>query len=865
MQEYSEILEELDIHRYVRSFPWIYVGHTSRIQGWKIHLSSINIEAVELLRKVVPYLVSLNVCFKVIQNSQALTMLNEGDFGDTQIGKFMTIYPDSDLAGAEIAKRLVELTKEFHGPKIVTDIYLGGVVYTRYGSFNPIIKIDKRGIMKRMIYTSDGQLIPDEYHVPPKLPKDIDFPFVEITIPQPLPRKLKIAQKYIPVKLLKYDPTGSVFLVIDVSSQESVSLKVIKQAKAYTCSDDYGRDARDWLKAHHQMYTALKNLISTPKVYQCFEEDGDCYLVLEYLRGKSFFERLDPWLSLNRYEREQALLLILDLLENIKKIHKAGYVHRDLSPQNIWVSETGKVYILDLETCTHLCSDGPSIGLGTKGYIAPELLEGKMPSLASDIYSIGCLLSCFFSGISPTLIEYTSIYRNKVKFRKLFEGLTDELINTIRKCLSKNPTTRPRLEVIENALRTQPTDASPLRTVHTQKFNDMVTMAQRGLVHDTSFDTNTNLWLSAKLDVKGEVYAPEDYIPYRFLHRGVSGVLYLMAKLKLTGCLLPELRAYPSRITDWLLKEPKESLPGLFFGEAGVAVSLSEAVAAGLIQYDRRVQKYIQKTLNMGCDLYDITHGMAGQGLAALYISEKLDQPKWRLYAKRNAEVLVDTQREDGSWELAFESEEDRIGGWGFAHGVAGIIHFLSEYDRIVTDKAVRSAWRKGVAWLLKNANETNGALSWIPKTGSFDNEKEYGTIDTWWCNGSFGITLTFDRLYEWTHEETYAEIIRKVLKVNPFRYYHRNLSVCHGLTGIGEVYLEAYRTLRDPWFFEVSARVASLLKSLARKTKYGGLSWLAEGEKPTADLMVGCSGIIHFFLRMNGARFGFPAILSSV
>lgn len=67
MQEYSEILEELDTHRYVISFPWIYVGHTSRIQGWKIHLSSINIEAVELLRKVVPYLVSLNVCFKVIQ------------------------------------------------------------------------------------------------------------------------------------------------------------------------------------------------------------------------------------------------------------------------------------------------------------------------------------------------------------------------------------------------------------------------------------------------------------------------------------------------------------------------------------------------------------------------------------------------------------------------------------------------------------------------------------------------------------------------------------------------------------------------------------------------------------------------------
>jgi lantibiotic modifying enzyme len=165
----------------------------------------------------------------------------------------------------------------------------------------------------------------------------------------------------------------------------------------------------------------------------------------------------------------------------------------------------------------------------------------------------------------------------------------------------------------------------------------------------------------------------------------------------------------------------------------------------------------------------------------------------------------------------------------------------------------------KDIVWLLKE--KTAVALSWIPETRNFNSKRKYGSIDTWWYNGSLGITLTFDRLYKRTRDITYAQVIRSVLNANPLRHYHGNIR-CHGLTVVGEVYLEAYRTLRDPWLFRVPLRIASLLKRFARKSELGA-SWLVEGVKHTADLMVGCSGIIHFFLKINGGRFGFPAMLN--
>ena len=74
--------------------PWATVGKSTRVQGWKLHLSSIPTEAISLLISVIPILLKHGMSFKIATSEKVLGMLNEGELGATQVGKFVTVYPD---------------------------------------------------------------------------------------------------------------------------------------------------------------------------------------------------------------------------------------------------------------------------------------------------------------------------------------------------------------------------------------------------------------------------------------------------------------------------------------------------------------------------------------------------------------------------------------------------------------------------------------------------------------------------------------------------------------------------------------------------------------------------------------------------
>ena len=150
---YSNLLEKYGL-KYHAIYPWLYVDNTERIQGWKLHLSTIVSEAQSLFDKILPLLKEKEVPFKIIQSRLTLEGLNEGNFGITQVGKCVTIYSENDIDSRKICDQLLDLTKGFHGPKINTDLRLGNIVYARYGGFNPIIERNRLGEARRYIYNN---------------------------------------------------------------------------------------------------------------------------------------------------------------------------------------------------------------------------------------------------------------------------------------------------------------------------------------------------------------------------------------------------------------------------------------------------------------------------------------------------------------------------------------------------------------------------------------------------------------------------------------------------------------------------------------------------------------------------------------
>src|SRR6202040_1292586 len=87
-------------------------------QGWKLHISATILNAVAVLKVCAPYLRSQDILFKACTTIDTLSKLNSGMlFGFSQIGKFITVYPQTAALALRVAADLDKLTASFRGPR----------------------------------------------------------------------------------------------------------------------------------------------------------------------------------------------------------------------------------------------------------------------------------------------------------------------------------------------------------------------------------------------------------------------------------------------------------------------------------------------------------------------------------------------------------------------------------------------------------------------------------------------------------------------------------------------------------------------------------------------------------------------------
>jgi lantibiotic modifying enzyme len=312
-----------------------------------------------------------------------------------------------------------------------------------------------------------------------------------------------------------------------------------------------------------------------------------------------------------------------------------------------------------------------------------------------------------------------------------------------------------------------------------------------------------------------------------------------------------------------LLTIPRDEhpvLPGLHFGQAGMAVAVVEAIDAGLVGDSPHLRSSIRAMLNGKLDWQDVTHGAAGQGLAALYCDGRLPGAELGSLAHRCGSYLVDSQQPDGSWIVPEGLVEGMSGETltGFAHGVAGIVSFLCDYDRRFSVPNARGSWQRGYAWLAAKAHHLprTDAVNWVYSDKKPD-------MWRWWCHGAPGIALAFLRLIEAGYGEFVdKDLLGGALRLNPRDIRYTNLSQCHGLAGLAEIYLEAYRILRQREWHDRAMEVIDTLLVL-RKEQEDGTLWIVEEINPTCGLMVGSAGVLHLLLRAlkGSAVGGFPLL----
>jgi serine/threonine protein kinase len=124
------------------------------------------------------------------------------------------------------------------------------------------------------------------------------------------------------------------------------------------------------------------------------------FLVLEYVPGESLSDLITNRGALPLVE---ALTIALDVARAMQTAHDRGVVHRDIKPQNIYITPSGDVKVLDfgiarMEGLSNITT--ASVFLGTPDYAAPERAE-EVGDIRSDIYSLGVVLYEMLAGARP--------------------------------------------------------------------------------------------------------------------------------------------------------------------------------------------------------------------------------------------------------------------------------------------------------------------------------------------------------------------------------------------------------------------------------------------------------------------------------
>ena len=198
------------------------------------------------------------------------------------------------------------------------------------------------------------------------------------------------------------------------------------------------------------------------------QESTHAFAVMELLRGESLRQRL----ARGPLTIQEALRVARDVARGLAAAHVSGLAHRDLKPDNVFLTEAGPVKILDFGIARMTADPGdereralPAGGwsgaagvssatatvtgvMGTAGYLSPERARGEPGDVRSDVFSFGCLLYESLSGVRAFagrgLQESVhSVLRNEpASLRELRPEVPRELAVIVERCLRKDPSAR---------------------------------------------------------------------------------------------------------------------------------------------------------------------------------------------------------------------------------------------------------------------------------------------------------------------------------------------------------------------------------------------------------------------------------------
>lgn len=251
----------------------------------------------------------------------------------------------------------------------------------------------------------------------------------------------KINDRYEIIKTIGEGGMANVYLANDTILDRKVAIKVLR--------GDLSNDEK-FIRRFKREALSVSNL-SHPnivEVYDVGEEDGNYYIVMEYIDGKTLKQLLQKRGALTLNE---VIDIMTQLTDGLSHAHEAYIIHRDIKPQNIMIEDNGLIKITDFGIAMALNSTQltqTNSVMGSVHYLPPEQANGKGSTIKSDIYSLGILMYELLTGTVPfkgdTAVEIALKHmKEKVpSIRKQNPTIPQSVENIVLKATAKNPKNR---------------------------------------------------------------------------------------------------------------------------------------------------------------------------------------------------------------------------------------------------------------------------------------------------------------------------------------------------------------------------------------------------------------------------------------
>ena len=222
----------------------------------------------------------------------------------------------------------------------------------------------------------------------------------------------------------EYYPSG---LVNRIPGTKDVILFTNKRKREYIHGmkrflDEAKRMA--WFSSH-------KSIIN---VFDYFEENDTAYIVMEYLEGLT----MSTFLKRGRLDVNDSITIILRICEALKDIHAAGIVHRDVSPDNIFLCINDTIKLIDFGAARFYAKEDTQMTIILKpGFAPPEQYESvNIQGPWTDIYALGATLYLMATGVKPEESTDRKIDDKLIPPIELNDKIPEYLNNTIMKAMA---------------------------------------------------------------------------------------------------------------------------------------------------------------------------------------------------------------------------------------------------------------------------------------------------------------------------------------------------------------------------------------------------------------------------------------------